>query len=518
LASATACGDDAPTGNNGAGEDAGPREDGGDDTGERDAAPDIGGAETTVDIGSDITVGDDSSEDVPSGADTGNPAEGRGCVPNTSEEEVCNDGLDNDCDGEIDETCGCGSADQPCWGGDPAAARGGDAICRNGRQECVQEFWGPCEGVIYPDDEEDCDTPEDDNCNGIVNGPEECPEVPDPVAACPDDFSGPVLNFYDLAGGYDDPLDTPMAAAVWSVRENPPGFSFDVEVLSGDGLDMRFFADVLGRYVFELTVTNTTGRTDTCETVFNAMTEDLLRIELFWNPDWDDETGEPDRSDVDLYLHRAATGTYTYSGDNDSCHWRNCATCREPYDDDREHERTCRTFISTDRPEGCTDLWPRPDLHWNAGGVESTRDCERDGDDNDVCPPDCEFDLSDDPRLDLDDVEGHGPENINVRAPAAGTYRVGVHYFYPDGFGDSTVYVRILCNGEELHSTAGVIMHGGRLGRQWRTNDFWEVGDIVIDYDVDDVCVFHPIGTDDCHRICPLNEADDSGCAPEDCE
>src|SRR5690606_29907608 len=34
---------------------------------------------------------------------------------------------------------------------------------------------------------------------------------------------------------------------------------------------------------------------------------------------------------------------------------------------------------------------------------------------------------ADDPSLDIDDVDGFGPENINIMTPAAGTYRVGVH-------------------------------------------------------------------------------------------
>jgi hypothetical protein len=42
-------------------------------------------------------------------------------------------------------------------------------------------------------------------------------------------------------------------------------------------------------------------------------------------------------------------------------------------------------------------------------------------------------DFTDDPFLDLDDVDGHGPENINIEAPRAGTYTLLAHHY--DGHG-----------------------------------------------------------------------------------
>jgi hypothetical protein len=56
------------------------------------------------------------------------------------------------------------------------------------------------------------------------------------------------------------------------------------------------------------------------------------------------------------------------------------------------------------------------------------------------CPGDCYFgnrgpdwgqqgDFADDPFLDLDDVDGHGPENINIEEPQAGTYTLIAHHY-----------------------------------------------------------------------------------------
>ena len=59
------------------------------------------------------------------------------------------------------------------------------------------------------------------------------------------------------------------------------------------------------------------------------------------------------------------------------------------------------------------------------------------------CDADCHFgnpspdwsikgDWLDDPFLDVDDVDGYGPEHINLSEPAAGTYKYVVHYYSDD--------------------------------------------------------------------------------------
>ena len=53
----------------------------------------------------------------------------------------------------------------------------------------------------------------------------------------------------------------------------------------------------------------------------------------------------------------------------------------------------------------------------------------------------------DDPRLDLDDLGGYGPENINILSPQNGQYPVRVHYFDDNGDGIVTATVRFYLNG-----------------------------------------------------------------------
>ena len=125
--------------------------------------------------------------------------------------------------------------------------------------------------------------------------------------------------------------------------------------------------DLAGNYVGELTVTNTNGQTDSCTQTITAIPNENFRIELYW--------GVPD--DMDLHLLQPG-GTAHDSGD----------------------------WLAGTPGTDCFYANMNPDWHVQSFGA-------------------------DDPSLDLDDIPGTGPENINIVDPALapydGWYEVFVH-------------------------------------------------------------------------------------------
>ncbi|TNE46694.1 MAG: hypothetical protein EP343_22530 [Deltaproteobacteria bacterium] len=84
-------------------------------------------------------------------------------------DERC-DGLDNDCDGQIDNhpSCTCKLGDtRSCFTG-PQKNRDIGA-CKSGTQVCQNGQWGSCRNEVLPQ-KEDCKTPlVDENCDGVAN-------------------------------------------------------------------------------------------------------------------------------------------------------------------------------------------------------------------------------------------------------------------------------------------------------------------------------------------------------------
>lgn len=108
--------------------------------------------------------------------------------------DTCGDGLDNDCDGTVDENdsgdCTCTDLDdkggentKSCYTGSPDTRNKG--ICHDGKQTCEENAWQQCKDFALPA-HEICDGL-DNNCNGEVDEECECAKDGDQQAC----YDGP---------------------------------------------------------------------------------------------------------------------------------------------------------------------------------------------------------------------------------------------------------------------------------------------------------------------------------------
>jgi hypothetical protein len=159
-----------------------------------------------------------------------------------------------------------------------------------------------------------------------------------------------------------------------------------------------------------------------------AIPSEGLRVEMFWNPpdrscDTHPGTG-CDPTDVDLHLLHP-TGTRWFS--ETDCYYGNCNASYAV-------------------------------LEWDRPGP------------------------ADNPRLDQDDTEGYGPENINIDEPVIGhEYWVGVHYFADDGRwpGPSQVTVKIYCSTIDAAPVAEFGPVAIRMNDGGENRDFWRVAAVT---------------------------------------
>lgn len=80
--------------------------------------------------------------------------------------EICDNGKDDDCDGEIDNGCGCKDGEtRPCYTGKTETQ--GKGICKAGTQTCAQKTWSACQGEQLPQPEV-CNG-QDDDCDGQID-------------------------------------------------------------------------------------------------------------------------------------------------------------------------------------------------------------------------------------------------------------------------------------------------------------------------------------------------------------
>ena len=378
--------------------------------------------------------------------------------------EICDDGLDNNCDLRVDEGCPClpGTV-QSCFAGPPGSRHIG--ACSDGTQRCegAGEFglWGACTGGISPGGET-CDMLDND-CNGCVdeslccNGGLSCPGPNDPRVPTGRPFEPLTIDGTSIFSG---------AATSWSwtIQGGPceailPNPTFTAGSLTAPQL--QFTPALSGDYTVTMRVTTADGTMLTCTFVVHIAGEGL-RVELCWRP----TTSTAGTSDLDLYLHEPDTTTpwfnsrsqVTQSGVTliNSCNWADCAP----------------SLRGLPRVNWGYAPGPLARCSGGPGGATWTQ--------MGSCP---------NPRIDLD---GHGSsaeprhgyiENINADQPRDGQhFRIMVH----DCAGPSThPLVNVYCGGF-LRGTVGaapdtVTLPGG--GGCSAADTTWRVADVMVHVD-----------------------------------
>jgi hypothetical protein len=332
-------------------------------------------------------------------------------------------GLDDNCDGKVDETCTCvPGAVERCFLGPPG--KRGVGACTDGTQTCYgSEFgtWGSCVGSIGPAAEV-CDNLDND-CNGCPDDELCC----DALLACPSSVpdAAPYTDVsYDGSNYFKD---TTMSWS-WTVVGGPCDQLFSTTtgspavqsytVTGSTTATPKIHFTLSGDYTITMTAVDAMGASHSCKWVQHVVGPGV-RFELCW-----DHTGTVKQggADLDLHVHRPGANTdwfmaagTTYPTPND-CNFSNCNP---------------DIFACTPKPNLPCPI--KASIAWGFGasplaqcqGAPPTQLGNSWSSVNAMCP---------NPRLDIDSINIVGrPENANIDAPANGeTFRAMVHYYGQD--------------------------------------------------------------------------------------
>ncbi len=352
---------------------------------------------------------------------------GFGCV----DREICDDGLDNNCNGRVDEGCLCVPGRvQRCFAGPPE--RRGVGACQDGMQTCQGsgEFgcWGECNGGITPSNER-CDNA-DNNCDGCVDNGLCCRTLNGTGPSGPDDPRTPIgrpftpyvirgRNFYmGTAAGTSfrwhvdgGPCDLLLFATSRKVSYTLNG-NTRRDSLDATGEDLTIIPTLSGDYRVRLSISGVDGLEYDCVFLVRIRAEGV-RFELC-----SDVTGT---TDIDFWVHNPNNQGPWTMGDT-TCYYGNC-----------RNGNTLAWGYSTTPAENCPQT--------GAGGM-----------------------LCSNPRLDVDSIRNDGvPENINVDNPNDGDeFRVAANYF--SGSVEAHPMVNVYCGGQLVGTYGGATVGSQRFG------------------------------------------------------
>jgi hypothetical protein len=418
---------------------------------------------------------------LPPGTDGGPRADGslppvNACAPGCGPEESCGDGegngLDDNCDGQVDEGCQCSASGvtRPCFAGPPDRRNVG--ACADGIETCSEFLtWGPCSGGVSPTAEV-CDGADND-CNAISDDVPGCTSD----VVCPGNDLTPPLSTYTLRGSRVTTAQ-PATAYRWTIgcpASVPAALCPSPANPNAETTEVYFTAS--GAYRVGVTMTLQDGTEASCGwTVYVQGTG--LRVELNWDTMLASEGG----TDVDLHLHRwTRNGVDTdFYDDVDDCYFANC----QPDDE------IAWTGHADSPLENCADAPHGGGADWSDRGACRNPRLDVDTNGTDGACEDSETDPNSDAFC--------APENINVDNPIVGQpYRVMVNYYNDSGHSGVTYpTVNIYCGGALRGSFGNDPFVELRNGSDYgELNDNWYVADVVFFEGTCGMdCMVYPLG------------------------
>ena len=414
------------------------------------------------------------------GTDAGEDVMVNPCGTKCGPKELCDPehlGLDDNCDGQVDEGCGC-SAGQVhfCFKGDPSYH---NAVgCYDGSEKCSEQgTWGPCVGGVH--------ATAPDNC--YINDVTQCHPISAPPFADVHLKTGTgTFSANAIAGTETWTVGCPAGVNPCPAVAGAPPIDTFKPLQSGEYL-VTYSKNVAGQ---------PTPQTCTYPLFVGAPG---LRVELTW-----EHSGADDGVDLDLHVKQPmSTLPWDISsfGSEQDCGWGNCKLSPFGFGDD--------PFLDPGAPHWFADapVMPPNPVNWWLDPMMSANTCyyapRGIGQKWQALSKGCH-----NPRLDIDnitcdfsksdpnDANFCTPENINIDYPPEKQWtRIGVHYYSNHG----NVYdvhpdVKIFCNGAltaELgsggyYSPESPVTFSSSDGEDVGTsNRFWVVADVAF---VNDKC------------------------------
>lgn len=248
-----------------------------------------------------------------------------------------------------------------------------------------------------------------------------------------------------LSGENSVPANGQVVEWRWSVQQPTGGAGFFVPTASSSVVD--FEANVAGAYSFFLEVRDAEAWScEPAERQILVVPDEAIHIELVWQTPRDTEPQDTVGADMDLHFVHLNQALANPNGAN-------------AYPPGNAKDNVPEGYFNPD-----WDIYFGYASHdWGQPGLQE-----------------------DNPSLDRDDVDGFGPENLNLNVPEDGvTYRVGVHYwssqslvsdptspfplFSVQEMGPSTPTTRIFIFGKLKEELTGCPM---------AQDDLWDVGAI----------------------------------------